>query len=200
MTRTITLAAVAAALLAGCGSSPAPERYLLTVPPAAPVQAQGTRIALERVGVPGYLEGDRVASEAPGARIVFDEDDRWAEDPRVAITRALEGTLSAEPGLTVLAEPWPRRYRPDFRLQVDFDRVLRTTRGGASLSGHFIVMAGDGDEVLTIRPFSIEEAGLGGGEEEPSYDAFFAATSAALRRLSDEVVGALRGEGGTVGS
>ena len=177
-------------LLAACGTAPPPQRYLLSAPTVATArpEAARVRVALERVGIPGYLEEDRIASEAPGPRIVYDEDDRWAEDPRVAITRAMEGTLSAEPALIVLAEPWPRRFRPDIKLQVDFDRFLRTADGGASMSGHFIVMAGDGDEVLTIEPFALTEAGEG---TAPSYDVFFGAASRAIQELSDQIVRAL---------
>lgn len=192
-------AAIALALLpflSACGSGPAPQRYLLTAPlPANPgAQEARTRVALERVGIPGYLEEDRIASEAPGPRIVYDEDDRWAEDPRVAITRAVEGTLSAEPGLIVLAEPWPRRFRPDVKVQVDFDRFLRSADGGVSMSGHFIVMAGDGDEVLTIEPFALTQGGAltrAGEGGVPTYDVFFSAASQAIQELSDQIVRAL---------
>ncbi|MBB4659270.1 PqiC family protein [Parvularcula dongshanensis] len=178
----LTLAVLALSACAGGGISA--ERYLLPSPTrvTASPQSEPVRVALERVGLPGYLSEDRVASTADGTTVTLDEHARWAEDPRTAITRTLTASLARDEGLTVLSEPWPRRFDPDVRVRVTLDDFLRVGADRARLAGQFIVMEGGSEDVLAIEPFTLETT-----QSAADYAGFFEASAGLLGELGDRI-------------
>lgn len=185
--RTTLLAAVG--LLAACAGTP-PELYVLTEPrgaDAAGLETPGLeRVGLATVSLPGYAQGDKIASLAADNQIFQDEDHRWAEPPEDGVSRILALSLEQRLAAAVVAAPFPRGLDPDIRIDVRFDRFVRTQPGGAEISGQYSVISGDGGEVLTVRRFEHQQTSPTAG-----YPGFMQALEAALAELSRGVAEAI---------
>ena len=79
-----------------------------------------------------------------GSQVSLADRERWAEQPRDALSRLLGDRLSLLSDATVLAEPWPRGFDPQVRVEVVFDRLLREASGGAEMAGQISLISGDG--------------------------------------------------------
>ena len=177
------------ALAAGCASGPPAPRYLLepaAVDGPAPAARERPALGLETVAVPGYVEDSSIAGRGEGGALVTDTGARWSEAPETALTRALAESLRLRSGASVLVEPLPRGFEPGARIEVVFDRLLRTAEGGAELGGQARLVSGDGRRLLSVRPFELVRPGRDG-----SAAAFFEALSIAVDDLARLVVGAL---------
>ena len=193
------LASLALFAIGGCGGGPAPRLYVLEPPPASTAPdardgeaaAEGSTLADgERasgvpralgtavVSLPGYARDPRIASRDGGIGVSLDDDDRWAEDPEEAITRALLASLRRHGAETVLIEPWPRGFEPEARVEVAFDRLLREPSGGAEASGRILLLSGDGRAVLGVLSFRLSRRA-----ESSAPAAFFGAVA----ELVDEI-------------
>ena len=146
--------------LGACGGGPAPRLYVLEPDSAGPVTSRGDApgaLGIALVSLPGYARDARLASRAVGNEIELADGHRWAEDPDEALTRAFAERLRLHAGATVLAEPWPRNFAPDARVELFFDQLLREPSGGASAAGQIRLLSGDGRDVLESRPFRLAQ-------------------------------------------
>ncbi len=161
------LVSVSVLCLAACGS---PNRYLLDMTDNKQVvqgQSDFQRIGLQKVSLPDYARGEKIASLMAGSAILQDDKNRWAESPEDAIARSLAAAIGRGLSAVVLVEPYPRGLNPDLQIEVRFDRFVRDqTAGVASLSGQFIVSSGDGRQVIHIESFAgnyrLSSEGYGG--------------------------------------
>jgi len=167
-----------------CGSGPPPRQHLLTLSTAgselddtADVSSL-TALGISRVTVPGYATDARVASLNGDGLLEQIDTQRWAEEPEEALTRYLAERLRRQASATVLLEPWPRDYNPQARIEVQFDRLLRESDGGASMSGQILLLSGDGRVLLQSVPFDFQVAGRTTGMSE-----FFKAVAVSMDEL-----------------
>ncbi|MEE9319688.1 MAG: PqiC family protein [Granulosicoccus sp.] len=190
--RGITVAGLVAFILgvSACGNGPAPRLYLLEPwYESAPrvIQTELSELGLSIVSLPGYAKNERIATRDKTASVSLDDRHRWAESPEQAITRVLAEGLRIHSGATVLTEPWPRGYKPQARIEVVFDRLLREPNGGSDMAGQIRLIAGDGRSVLSVTPFQVTYDG-----NSPEPEAFFRSTAAAINDIARMAIAALR--------
>lgn len=142
--------------LSACSSKPPAKLYLLD--PVFDLNEETSvndisAIGLSVVVLPGYANDQRIASRGAGARVVFDDNNKWADSPDEAITRVLAQRLQDFADADVLIEPWPRGFEPQVRVEVVFDRLLREDTGGAEMAGQIRISSGDARKVLAVNRF-----------------------------------------------
>lgn len=145
---------ICASLLAGCASKPAPKLYFLDHASTQVVeQKYQERIGLSEVILPSYARKEKIASLADRHRIFQDENHRWAEPPEVAVSVAFTRSLEFRLSRSVLLQPYPRALAPALQVKIVFDRFLRGPNSQAELSGQYLLLTGDGDDVLAVVRF-----------------------------------------------
>ncbi|MEL7536827.1 MAG: ABC-type transport auxiliary lipoprotein family protein [Pseudomonadota bacterium] len=176
------VALLATCLVAACSSAPEPVLY--TLEPSLTgrdSQRDGPRISLAEVELPAYARSNLIASADGPNKIRLDDDHRWASVPSESITSALAQQLEAALDGTVLVQPHPRRFRPTLAIRVNFDRLLRTERGAAELSGRAIISV-DASESIEIVRFAVVGAATGA-----DYAAYMASVQAALEEIASRI-------------
>ena len=190
MFRILPVLTVAALLLAACATGGAEQTRYYLLPKPKPVERvvfAGDTVALRELDLPLYARAAEIAFlDANGAVSLADED-RWADEPARAATRALAGSLRDSLGTPVVVEPWGRAVEPVLRIDVVVDRFIGALGGEVTLVGDFQIVSLDDRKTVSAQGFDIAVP-TGGAD----YDALIAAHSAALARLSDEIVIAIR--------
>jgi len=182
--------------LSGCGSGPPPKLYLLEPIVAleseydtASVSKKINTLGISVVALPGYASDARIAGLRSDGSVYQDDDHRWADSPDDAITRVLADRLRAQANATVLIEPWPRDYKPDARVEVVFDRLLREPLGGVDMAGQILLLSGDGRNLLRALPFQFVHYG-----RRLDKSVFFTATSQGIDDIARMAVRTLSGK------
>ena len=163
LTRSVA-ALLAAAALAGCVSlKRTPEARFFTLRPvgerpASPAadKPRAGIVGLLPVSVPGFLERPQlVAWTAPG-EVRIDEFLRWAEPLDASAQRVLADDLARLlPTHDVIRAPWPRSMALRCRVRTELVRFGPQPGGEVSLSGRFVVLAGQGERVFVSRDFEL---------------------------------------------
>jgi uncharacterized lipoprotein YmbA len=121
---------LAAAALAGCGSSPTTHFYTLSAPAeAARAEAKASPVvAIGAVTLPEGLDRPQIVLRTGASQVSFSEFERWNGPLRDEIARALAQSLRAQlGGANVFVYPLSADVKTGFRLLVDvqrFDSVL----------------------------------------------------------------------------
>lgn len=190
MPKSMQLAAVlAAAVLAGCGSSPKANFYTLSSaapPPQAPAATASYRIAIGAVTVPDVIDRPQIVTRTGANQVTIDEFARWAEPLQGEIPRVIAANLSREvPGALVATFPQSASMDADCKLLIEVQRFESVPGGDATL------------EVLwTLRPAkgasssgrSVAREATGG----PGYDPLVAAHGRALAAVSRDIAAAVQ--------
>jgi len=190
LTHKKSLIAATTLVAVGCSSGPPPKQYILepvldpvneSVPPAI------SAVALAEVIVPAYADEDRLASRDLKQQIVYHEDIKWADAPDDAMTRVLANRLRFYLEANVIVEPWPRGYKPEARVEVQLDKILREATGGAELSGQIRIISGDGKEMIDVRTFQFVRYA---NNRDPN--SFYEAAAAGVNDIARMVTESLR--------
>ena len=183
------LIALAAAAAAGCGTS-APSRFYTLASTATAAQgAPGVArvgIMVGPVSVPASVDRSEFVVQVAPNRVEIDEFNRWAAPLGESIARTVAGDLAVLLGTPDVATAPFANFDPDYRVTIDVQRfdsiqggavlvdavwALRATAGGKTRSGHVVT----------------REALQGEG-----FEAFAAAHSRALAKLSADIAAAIR--------
>ncbi len=190
MFRILPVLTVAALLLAACATGGAEQTRYYLLPKPKPVERvvfAGDTVALRELDLPLYARAAEIAFlDANGAVSLADED-RWADEPARAATRALAGSLRDSLGTPVVVEPWGRAVEPVLRIDVVVDRFVGTPGGDMALTGDFQIVRLDDRKTVSAQGFDITVP-----TGEPGFDALTRAYSVALAKLSDEIIIAIR--------
>lgn len=161
----IVLPIIAAALLTGCASLPAPRIYVLDPPGAgaSPVVSLRDRppVALLPVVVPDYLDTTDILLRGDGHEIVARESGRWGERLSVGVTHALASALQARRPDLGIASAAVVDDRPR-RLLVHIDALDTWPDGRCALTARWTLLDSDGQTVLAslAARFSIPAAAM----------------------------------------
>jgi uncharacterized lipoprotein YmbA len=112
-------------IIAGCGSSPTVHYYVLeTIDNRVAQDDEGSPIiAVGAFRMPEYLNRSQMVTRGPGAEIIVDEFNRWAEPLDDAIHRVLASNLDVLlESVVVVAYPSSAVVNIDYRLIGRFDR------------------------------------------------------------------------------
>jgi len=177
------------ALMTACLGGPPPKQYLLE-PVLDPVNETNppsiNAVALSVVMVPAYASDQRLASRDEDYKIVYSSEHKWADSPDEAITRVLANRLRVFLEANVIVEPWPRGYEPQARIEVQLDKLIRESSGGAEMSGQIRIIAGDGKSMIGVRTFQFVRYA-----RTTNPDAYFNAVAAGVNDISRMVADSL---------
>ncbi|MEL7110197.1 MAG: PqiC family protein [Pseudomonadota bacterium] len=173
------------AFIASCSSAPDPVLYTLadqTLPENTITNDQ--IIGLSELTLPAYARNQQITTAISPYRISEDDDHRWAAPPSEALTAALSKALENSSGSTVLQRPFPAGVRPDVRLSLTFDRLLRGENGEAEMSGQYLLQSPGSDAEISRFSITVPSSG-------DSYEAYMAALSRGLTELGTEIAAQL---------
>lgn len=193
MKRPLPPIALAAALAAGCASSPEPSFYTLRAQgeaAQAPGKAQtGTPVVIEigPVIVPELVDRPQIVVRLGPAQVGRDEFARWADTLRAQIASVLAQNLTrAFPAAMVSIGPVWVAGIPAYRVSIDVQRFESELGGDADIAALWSVYPpGDGQAVNGRA--QVREAAAG-----PGYDAIVEAHSRALAKVSADIARAIR--------
>jgi uncharacterized lipoprotein YmbA len=137
-------------VIAGCGSSPTVNYYTLhTIDTRLAQDDEDSPIlALGALRMPEYLNRSQMVTRGPGAEIIVDEFNRWAEPIGEAIHRVLAGNLDVMlDSMVVVAYPTSGVLDIDYRLVGRFGRFDADQNGKVVLE----VQWGIADSAGTVR-------------------------------------------------
>ena len=194
MRKSIQLAALlAAAVLAGCGSSPKSSFYTLSsgaAPQQAPATAQYS-VAIGAVTVPDIIDRPQLVTRAAGNQVTIDEFARWAAPLKSEIPRVIADNLTQLlNGARVSTYPQSGNTDTDYLVAIEVQRFDSALGDAATV------------EVLwTVRPprSGAPKAGRSVVREPvqgKDYDALVAAHGRALAAVSADIANAIRAAAG----
>lgn len=190
--RRLALALAACATLAvGCGTSPTPQFYTLSVD-AASSAAESTRdlpsIAVGAVMVPDAVDRPQLVVRTGANEVQREEFHRWAGPLKSELPRVLAENLSRISGNPhVFAYPESAGLVADYRLLVDFQRFDGTLGGEVALDALWTVVAANGDLAQSGR-VNIREPVAG-----DSYAALVAAYSRGVSKVAGAIAADIKG-------
>lgn len=180
----VSVLALAALVLAACGSSPTSKLYRLSASAdeSHRVAADRRRIEVSSVRIPALWDRPQMVVSKPGSEVSFSEFNRWADPLSSEVPRVFVRNLAR-----VLDNPtvWLRDdfagAKPDLRVQVAIQRLEAVSGQGLKLEATWLIRAADGGGSRSGSA-AISEALANDG-----YDTIVAATNRALLALSRDV-------------
>jgi uncharacterized lipoprotein YmbA len=188
-----TLAMIAAALCAGCGSTPKDRFYTLAPAPGAtaPLTAAAQpriSVAIGPVRVPDAVDRPQMVVREGPNRVEILEQQRWAGSLRSEIGRALvAGVGERLPDAQVSAADSQAARSAAYRVAIDVERFDAALNDSVSVQALWTVRQDNGTQIAGGRYSVSEPTGAG------SYDAIAAAYSRTLAGMSGVIAQAIRG-------
>ena len=161
------LLGAAGLVLGACGSSPAPDLYVLGAAPA-PVTAAAPQaglpvIEVKPVGVPDYLDTTDLLVRHGEGQMVASQTGRWGERLSAGVTRALAAALATRlPRMAVTASPPVER--PARQVLVDTEAFEARADDEVVLVAHWSITDGGPRQTLTSERVSLAEPVAGTGD------------------------------------
>ena len=183
------LAAVALALVAGCGTTPRESFYMLEAPPApAPAALTSTlSIYVGPVVVPEAVDRTPMVIRTSPNQVDVEDFHRWAEPLKTAIPRVLAEDLMRELGTPRVAASRAASLLPtDYRVAIEVQRFESSLAEGATLDALWTITSAKGSPPRTGRTLAHEAV------DSPTHAAIAAAHSRALARLARDIATAIR--------
>jgi uncharacterized lipoprotein YmbA len=181
-------AVLAAAALAGCGSSPKSSFYTLSsgAPSQQAPATESFGIAISAVAVPDVIDRPQFVTRTGANELTINEFARWGEPLKGEIPRVIAADLSRElDGAFVTIYPQSSTSEADLRLQLDVRRFDSVLGEAATVEVVWTLRRIKGTPV-TGRSVA-REATVGAG-----YDALVAAHSRALASISRDIAAAVK--------
>lgn len=147
----ILLTLLLALSLSHCGRSPKQNFFVLNPiqNSAKKIKNQSLRIGLESINLPEYLQKPQIALRQVPNKIIFDEENRWAEQVDKNIARVIQTDLNhLLKHNTVAASPWPGGFNPSHRLHITISRFDVSTNGDSVLLANYQLLDNNGEKTL----------------------------------------------------
>ena len=174
-------------LLAGCGSSPPINYYVLSAHNDDVPAGSTPSLGVGPIAIPEYLNRDNLVTNREGNTLVVAASDRWAEPLEDNFTRVIAMNLGVLAGTdSVSVYPWPRSAAVDYQVTVDVDRFDAGANGQVVLVARWQVLAGEGGRSVRSGRTVVTEPVV-----STDYEALAGAMSSAAATLSREVAAAI---------
>jgi uncharacterized lipoprotein YmbA len=191
------MAALAAAAVAACGSSPPARLYTLApmpqqeLEPAGKKEASPLSVSVAPVEIPDYLDRSPIVTRDSANALKLAEFDRWGgslgENITTVLVENLSGLLASD---RVAASPGLRPEAPDFRVGVRILRLDSIPEGRVELKAQWVVMAGQEKREVAGGLSTYTEP-----VKDGHYESLVAAISRTVGQLSREIAGAMAAPG-----
>jgi uncharacterized lipoprotein YmbA len=180
-------------VLAGCGSSPPINYYVLSAHKGATPTGTAPSLGVGPIAIPEYLNRENLVTNREGNTLVVAAFDRWAEPLSDGIQRVLAVNLA---GLmdtqSIRLHPWHQEQAPDYGVRINL-LSLDASEGEATLAAEWLVYHPSGREVVNRRLSRLRQP-LSGGSVEPEQIA--AAYSELLFNLSELIAAVIKADRG----
>ena len=176
----------AAALAAGCASSPS-HFYTLSATAAPGTPPTKFSIAVGPVSVPAAVDQPQIVVSTGANQVAFDEFNRWASPLQDNIARVVAENLVVilgTPRITLF--PLTLDANPDYRVQIGVRTFDSAPGAYALLNAVWTVRRSKDGKIETGRTSARETL------QESGYEALAAAHSRAIARLSQDIADAIR--------
>jgi hypothetical protein len=179
--------ALAAAAMAGCGTS-APSRFYVLGSTAAPGGGPAVRtgVLIGPVSVPASVDRSEFVVRVAPNRVEVDEFNRWAAPLGESIARTVAGDLAALLGTPDVGIAPFANFDADYRVTIDVQRFDSVEGESALVDAVWAVRATAGGKTRSGRTLAREAV------QGPGFEALAAAHSRALAKLSADVAAAIR--------
>lgn len=178
-----------ALLLAGCGSTPQSNYYVLSARDLPQTDAQEPALGIGPVTIPEYLNRNGMVYSREGNRLHIAEFERWAEPLEEGILRVLglnlAGLLDTE---NIRTFPWHTARAPDYGVKLQL-MALDADVNGAHLVAEWLLYK-PRDNSTVSRQISQFRSPPGTGRLQP--EDLPAAYSDLLFQLSETIAAAIR--------
>lgn len=187
-----------AGTLTGClGTSP-PARFFLLTTPAQDGEATGMApsrtVTVAAVELPDYLDRDNIVSRESGSpRLLFNEQDIWAEPLSSMITRSVARTISAvRSDLRAVPSSLIMDRRSDLTIRISFSELEAVLPDRVSASALWFIetAAGSGGPIRSFHATESLPEGPG------SVEARVTAISRLVERLAESIAREIEVKGG----
>jgi len=198
--KTLGAAALAAGLLAACGSTPPTQFYTLAVPAegvtAARTAAQGPQTFIEvmPVAVPERLARPQLVVRSDATRVDVLEQERWSSPFNNELRDALAAGVAARLGAIDVSRGGRPADQPSYRINVelrDFDAVRN---GQVQASFGWTITRSDDRSSAACRLTVVER--VAGGANADVVAATQKAVRQAVQAIADNVRALQAGQGG----
>jgi len=180
-----------AGLLAGCGSSPPINYYVLSAQDGTVPSGNAPSVGVGPVTIPEYLNRANLVANREGNTLALARFDHWAEPLEDGIKRVLAinlgGLMNTQ---NVSIYPWQLEQAPEYGVRINLLQ-LDTTNREATLSAEWSVY-GPGETNVSIRRLSRLREPLPGDGMQAQQIA--AAYSTLLLQLSDIIAASIESE------
>ncbi len=190
----IVVAIVCSLSFTGCAGKSGPTTFytlspIETSPAGEPAMPAGElNIGIGPVTFPAELDRQRIVTRSGRNRLEINEFHRWGGSLENNFLRVLSENLALLlDSNRVMAQPWERYFKPDFRVVIDVRRFDGRLGEYASLNATWMIVKTGRHDPLVVRQTIVQEA-----VSTNDYDALVAAQSAAAAALSREIARALR--------
>lgn len=184
-----------AALAAGCASAPSHFYTLNSTAKATGAPAEKCSVIIGPVFIPAAVDRPQFVITTSPNQVQVDEFDRWDAPLDEAIARVISSDLVVLLGTPRVASAPGLDLGPAYRVTIRVER-FETIRGGDKQNGEALV-----DAIWTVRSPAGQTVGSGRTTaNEPTegtgFDAFAAAHSRALAKVSNDIAAVIRKDAG----
>jgi len=181
-------------LLAGCGSSPPINYYVLSAQDGAARGGDTPSLGVGPVTIPEYLNRANLITEREGNTLTIARFDQWAEPLEDGIKRVLAINLAGLMNTqNVYTYPWRPEQAPEYGIRINLLQLDAGDRE-ATLTAEWLVYRPGATGALARRLSRLHHPLPGGG---PHAEQIAGAYSALLLQLSEEIAGAIESSGAT---
>lgn len=164
--RTASLLAMIA-FLAGCGSSPRANHYVLTAQPAAVPSHESPSLGIGPIDIPEYLNRNALVYNRDGNQLRVSSTDRWAEPLEDGLKRVISLNLATLVDTqNVRFFPWNVQRAPDYGIKITL-LSLDANDSEAQLVAEWLVYRPATGETVLRRIAQIQQP-LPAGELSPT--------------------------------
>ena len=183
----LALVCAAAALAAGCGTSP-PARFYTLAPTATPAAATSTLfIAVGPVTVPAVVDRPEFVVTTGTNELRLDDFNRWGSPLQDNLSRVIAENLVAILGTPrVILYPQQLASDPEYRVAVEIRTFDSALGNAASVDAVWTIRRTRDGKTQTGRTTARESV------SDASYEALAAAHSRAVARVSLDIANAIR--------
>lgn len=193
--RPLSTALAMALLLAGCGSSPHNNYYLLSALQNSARSGEEPSVGIGPIEIPEYLKRNSMVYTQGTNQLRIAGNERWAEPLREGVQRVLGLNLAALLDTqNIRPYPWQDSNRPDYAVQL-WLLGLDAADTGSSLVAEWRVYT-TADNQVVARRLTRLNAELPGGTGDAG--AIAASYSELLQELSEEIATAINSDRNTV--
>jgi len=178
--------AAAAALAAGCGSSPPSRFYLLNATATAAGTAAQYAVVVGPVSIPAAVDQPELALQTAPNQVTRDEFNRWAAPLQDQIGRIVAADLATLLGTPRVTSVPLAHFDAAYRVAINVQRFESVPGQSATIEAVWVVYSSAGGAARSGHTLAHETVADG------SFDALVAAHSRALATVSADIAAAIR--------